>query len=136
MLRRIWRVFSNSMESKEQLRARLSPVQWSVTQDKDTEAPFSGVYWDHKQSGLYRCIVCHEPLFTSTEKFDSGCGWPAFYRPTSAEVLREVNDSSHGMVRTEVVCTKCGAHLGHWFPDGPQRTRYCINSASLHFEHS
>ena len=81
MLLRLFRGFANSMESKEQLRARLTPVQWEVTQSRGTEAPFTGAYWNHKETGLFRCIVCQESLFSSTEKFDSGCGWPAFYRP-------------------------------------------------------
>lgn len=136
MLLRLFRGFANSMESKEQLRARLTPVQWEVTQSRGTEAPFTGAYWNHKETGLFRCIVCKESLFSSAEKFDSGCGWPAFYRPAAQEALREARDTTHGMVRTEVVCARCGAHLGHWFPDGPQQTRYCINSASLDFERS
>jgi len=136
MLIRLCRAFVNSMEPKDQLRARLTPLQWEVTQNRDTEAPFTGTYWNHKDTGLYRCIVCQEQLFHSAEKFDSGCGWPAFSRPAVPEAVREAKDLSHGMLRTEVVCARCGAHLGHWFPDGPQQTRYCINSASLAFERS
>ena len=132
----VFKSFSSKpiMETKEQLRARLTPVQWSVTQEKDTEHPFTGCYWDHKAPGQYRCIVCRTLLFTSEEKFESGCGWPSFFRPAKEEALREVVDRSHGMVRTETVCAGCGAHLGHWFEDGPKRTRYCINSASIEFE--
>jgi peptide-methionine (R)-S-oxide reductase len=120
-------------ESVEALRERLTPEQYYVTQEKGTERPFSGKYWNHKDDGMYRCVVCGAELFTSESKFDSGCGWPSFDRHV-ANVDTAV-DSSHGMVRDEITCNKCGAHLGHVFNDGPTSTglRYCVNSASIDF---
>ena len=117
----------------EELRARLDPLQWQVTQEAGTERAFTGTYWDCHDDGMYRCIVCGAPLFTSDTKFESGSGWPSFDEPVSEDAVVEVVDRSHGMVRTEVQCGSCGAHLGHVFDDGPTPTglRYCMNSASL-----
>lgn len=121
----------------DDLRTRLTDEQYRITQQKGTERPFQNAYWDNKASGTYRCIVCGEPLFSSDTKFDSGSGWPSFYAPTAEEQVEVEHDLSHGMVRTEVHCKRCGAHLGHVFDDAPQMPtglRYCINSASLDFE--
>ena len=119
-----------------ELRKRLTPLQYSVTQQADTERPFSGVYWDNHEAGTYRCVVCRSVLFESAEKYDSHCGWPSFFDIADKSRVTTVRDTSHGMVRTEVRCAECGAHLGHLFDDGPRPTgqRYCINSASLDFE--
>jgi peptide-methionine (R)-S-oxide reductase len=119
-----------------ELRARLTPEQYHVTQEKGTERAFTGEYWNHKEDGKYNCIVCGELLFDSSTKFDSGCGWPSFYQQVTPEAIDVQGDQSHGMVRDEIVCHKCGAHLGHVFPDGPKPTglRYCVNSASIKFE--
>ena len=118
------------------LRARLTPIQYSVTQEAATERPFTTGYWDNHADGLYRCVVCREPLFESGTKFESGSGWPSFYDVVTQGRVQQRTDNSHGMTRIEVVCGNCGAHLGHLFPDGPRPTgmRYCINSASLDFE--
>lgn len=126
----------NQKPSRENLRARLTPEQFHVTQEQGTERAFTGEYFDCKAAGMYNCICCGEPLFASTEKYDSGTGWPSFWAPTAAGAVATNRDTSHGMIREEVVCGNCGAHLGHVFPDGPQPSgeRYCINSASLQLE--
>src|SRR5947209_16368098 len=115
----------------DELKQRLTPIQYEVTQHAGTERAFTGEYWDCHDDGTYECVVCGEPLFRSDHKFESGTGWPSFWQPAGDGTVDEHVDASHGMVRTEVRCKKCGAHLGHLFPDGPRPTgqRYCINSA-------
>ncbi|WP_435006135.1 peptide-methionine (R)-S-oxide reductase MsrB [Tundrisphaera lichenicola] len=119
-------------------RESLTPEEYRVLREKGTERPFTGRYWDTKKGGTYHCAACGEPLFTSETKFDSGTGWPSFFRPIDKESVEEVNDRSHGMLRTEVTCGRCGSHLGHLFDDGPAPTgqRYCMNSVSLKLEES
>lgn len=122
--------------SDDELRRRLTAEQYRITQKKGTERAFTGQYTDQKADGTYLCVVCGDPLFSSSSKYDSGSGWPSFYEPAETARIDTEDDRSLGMRRTEVICGSCGAHLGHVFPDGPQPTglRYCINSASLDFE--
>ena len=120
----------------EEWRKKLDQEQYRVLREKGTERPFTGKYWNTKEEGSYKCAGCGTELFSSDTKFDAGCGWPSFYQPENKEAVEEKADHSHFMIRTEVLCAKCGGHLGHVFNDGPQPTglRYCINSASLNFD--
>ncbi len=123
-------------KSDAEWQAQLDPLAYQVTRRKGTERAFTGLYYNHHERGTYTCICCGQPLFASDDKFDSGTGWPSYTRPIAPQAVEEETDRSYGMVRTEVHCSRCGAHLGHVFPDGPRPTglRYCINSVSLGFE--
>lgn len=124
-----------TIKSDQDWQKELTPEQYRVTRLCGTEPPFSGKFYHHHETGTYRCICCHAPLFRSSEKYESGSGWPSFWAGIDRTAIRELQDRSHGMLRVEIRCAACDAHLGHVFPDGPQPTglRYCVNSLSLDF---
>jgi peptide-methionine (R)-S-oxide reductase len=127
---------SDNLKNDEYWKDKLTDEQFAIARKKGTERAFTGKYYTNKEDGVYKCICCGEPLFTSDTKYDSGSGWPSFYKPIEENKISEEEDNTHFMKRIEINCQKCGAHLGHVFEDGPKPTglRYCVNSASLDFE--